>query len=177
VTVWNTYRKSHLYILDIVAQISQRLEGLEAATGTGTGTGLGPDLDVKAKAKDIAASLVASVPFLLASNVDEYLRHVNAGASPPQTTNRLVGGLLLIHPLYSVAANPSVPLTTRQYCRRCLDWISEHMGIGQAALLARSLDLDAARGSARPEPDPRLPYQNMSENNSLIWAGMLLQPR
>ncbi|CAK7198238.1 hypothetical protein SEUCBS139899_000897 [Sporothrix eucalyptigena] len=159
-TVWNTYRKSHIYILDVMMQIDARLDAQVDST------------DLKAKAEDITTRVIATIPFLLAHDVAEYLTQVRSGSSRVRA-NRPVGGLLLLHPLYCLATNPIVSLATRQYCARCLAWIGSHMGIGQAAVLARTLDGESL--SARLNPDPRLPFQFMSESNNLIWAGMLLQ--
>ncbi|OAA68562.1 hypothetical protein SPI_00757 [Niveomyces insectorum RCEF 264] len=165
-TVWNTYRKSHIYILDVLMQIDSRLH-VQAAD----------DAPQRDKAEEIVAGLIASVPFLLASDVHEYFDRVNAGTLPVQT-NRPVGGLLLLHPLYCIATSPIVSLATRKYCRRCLEWIGSDMGIGQAAVLAKSLNFTKEPSHVQPDrnTDPRLPYQVMSESNNLIWAGMLLQP-
>jgi hypothetical protein len=173
-TAWNTYRKSHLYLLDIMIQINQRLQ-VHDNTIT---------ITINNKVAQILPAFVASIPYLLSHNINEYLDAVQSGGSSQlfPTPNHPVGGLLLLHPLYCVAINPAVPLPDRRYCARSLDCIGREMGIGQASFLARATAVDFGSGSQgdsiipkKPDPDPRLPRQALSESHNLIWAGMLLQ--
>ncbi|KAM0257702.1 hypothetical protein ACHAQJ_004268 [Trichoderma viride] len=159
--VWNTYRKSHVMLLDIMAHLARHLIQEEMV------------LNLQKRARSIVSDIIASIPYHLAFDIEEYLSLVQTGDSfiPP---NRPIGGLLLLHPLYESAKCYIVPRDIRLYFIRCLTWIGEHMGIGQASLLARCIN--SRMDDVHPLRDPEFPFLGMSEGHVLIWAGMLLQP-
>jgi hypothetical protein len=159
--VWNTYRKSHIMLLDIMAHLARHLIQEEML------------LDLQKRAQTIVSDIIASIPYHLAFDVKEYLSLVQTGVSFI-APNRPIGGLLLLHPLYESAKCYIIPRDVRLYFTRCLTWIGEHMGIGQASLLARCIN--SRMDDVHPLHDPEFPFQGMSEGHVLIWAGMLLQP-
>lgn len=132
--------------------------------------------DLVHRASDLAAAIVASIPFHLTADVEEYVQRANAGTQPSNAKVKPVGGLLLLHPLYATARCSIVSTATRKYLARCLDWIGRCMGIGQARLLATSVCARMDGDMPSTALSPHLPFQEMSEGHVLIWAGMLLQP-
>ncbi|KAI2624308.1 hypothetical protein GGR54DRAFT_655075 [Hypoxylon sp. NC1633] len=159
--IWNTFRKSQLAHIDLLARLARRLSHESMI----------PDLEVRAQ--HVVANMVASIPYHLAYDLSEYLRLVENGASsiPP---NRPIGGLLLLHPLYAAARCLVVPISSRIYLSKCLSWIGQNMGIGQATMLGESARLAVA--DLKGLEASTLPFQEMSEGHILIWAGMLLEP-
>lgn len=122
--VWNTYRKTHLMILDIVVTCEQRLgERLPAQEQRTAG--------YASQAEALAEGIAASIPFHLTSNL---AGHMHAS---PMEIGRPIGGLLLLHPLNVLVNSTSISQEMRDYAGRCLKWIGENMGIGQASVLAK----------------------------------------
>jgi hypothetical protein len=64
--VWNTYPKSHIMLLDIM-----RLALLRSEHSSISG--------LARRASDLAAAIVASIPYHFTLDVGEYLQRVNAG--------------------------------------------------------------------------------------------------
>ena len=149
-----------LYV-DVLAKLAKLLGREEAIPG------------LEERARVLSAAIIASVPYHLAADLDEYLRLANAGASniPP---NRPVGGLLLLHPLYTAARCTVIPQAHRDCYLNALAWIGKYMGIGQATLLANSLKSELNDVSILTPTD--LPFMDMGEGHILIWAGMMLAP-
>jgi hypothetical protein len=158
--MWNTYRKAMVLLLDLIARVAKHLshDGIIA--------------ELEDRALVLVSDMVASVPYFLAANANEYIRLVEAGsASIP--SNRPVGGLLLLHPLYAVANCTIIPTPIRQYFSNCLAWIGQNMGIGQADLFAKSIRTGIEDHTTHSR---KLSLQRMHEGHVLVWAGMLLQP-
>ncbi|OCL02966.1 hypothetical protein AOQ84DRAFT_303720 [Glonium stellatum] len=153
--VWNTYRKTHLMILDIIVRCLKRLEGNEIRTRE------------QEEVQRLAEGIAASVPYHLTEDLQGYIQGIQAG-SDTMIPGKPVGGLLLLHPLYVVARSSVVSPQLQAYMSECLEWIGKNMGIGQATLLSNAsiLNLSAAF----------LPFQYIAEGHVLIWAGMLIQP-
>ncbi|KAJ9150715.1 hypothetical protein NKR23_g3467 [Pleurostoma richardsiae] len=167
--VWNTYRKTHVMLLEILRHTARRLSPNQE-------TSVPMALPFDKLAQELTAALVASIPFHLAPSLSEYIYAITTDEDIPP--GRPVGGLLLLHPLYVVGRCSIVPPSVRAYVGRCLAYIGQCMGIGQAALLAEAVRLEEA--SDRPllwdEGNIDLPFQQMTEGHILIFAGMLLQP-
>lgn len=159
--VWNTYRKSHIQLLDMIVHLAKRTSQEQMISNFTERSGI------------IIADLIASVPYHLTLDVHDYPKQVKTAAAfiPP---NRPIGGLLLLHPLYACAKCEIVPRHIRLYLTRCLVWIAEYMGIGQARLLAKCIN--RRMDEVHPLSDPEFPFQTVSEGHILVWAGMLLQP-
>ncbi|KAF5005706.1 hypothetical protein FDECE_7867 [Fusarium decemcellulare] len=159
---WNTYRKSHIMLLDVLLRMRRQLDPQSSATS------------LQQQASDLVNDLISSIPFHLAARPEDCsqsARHY----TKPITPNKPIGGLLLLHPLYAAARSSILHYNDREYLSDCLEWIWENMGIGQARLLAQStrrgLDVGEAVSYA-----PELPFQHITEGHVLIWAGMMLEP-
>lgn len=78
---------------------------------------------------------IASIPFHLTEDLPAYLKDGNE-RSVLQDLGKSLGGLLLMHPLYVLSQLGTVQPLGRQNMKDCLAWIGDHMGIGQASVLA-----------------------------------------
>ncbi|KAL4802572.1 hypothetical protein BDV18DRAFT_163974 [Aspergillus unguis] len=149
--VMNTYRKTYLMLLDVLIRLAPR-SALEETKS--------PVAWVE-QSSILINDMIASIPYHLAKDPKQYLISIVSRSGAP-AVGRHVGGLLLLHPLYVLSTCSVVPASTQSYVRRCLAWIGEHMGIGQAKVMSQGYD--------------NIPFQQMAEGHVLIWAGMLLQP-
>jgi hypothetical protein len=95
-----------------------------------------PNFNCQAQA--LTDGIVASIPFHLARDPGEFLHTVLSGVDSVISVGRPVGGLLLLHPLYVATRSSILPLALRNYLSECLEWIGQHMGIGQATLLSKA---------------------------------------
>ncbi|KFY39722.1 hypothetical protein V495_05760 [Pseudogymnoascus sp. VKM F-4514 (FW-929)] len=146
-SIWNTYRKIHLMVLDIIFKCSERLG---AAC-----------LQSKLDAQRIAEAIAASVPFHLMEDAQEYVNNVQTG-SEVASPGRPVGGLLMLYPLHVAAECTAVSQELRHFMKDQLRWIGKVMGIGQASLLSN--------------PSNHLSWDYIAEGHLLVWAGMLIRP-
>jgi hypothetical protein len=121
----------------------------------------------------LAAGLKASIPYHLSQNVEDYIKHANAGM-PFLHADRLVGGFLLLHPLYAIARCTVVDATTRQYIANTLEWIGLEMGIRQATVLAGCIQPYEQGPSAMQAS--RVSFLDALEGHFLITASMMLEP-
>lgn len=156
--VWNTYRKTHLMVLEIMLRFAELSSDK-------------PGASLPYRADMLATSIAASIPYHLSADINQYLRTVKSKVEnsiiPPA---RPVGGLLLLHPLYVAARSSITPLPLRRYFNQCLAWIGQNMGIGQATLLSRA----TLTSAGYPNYDAiELPFHSMAEGHVLVWAGML----
>ncbi len=114
---WNTYRKNRLMLLDIILRLLDRLQEKEGRR------------EKQAEATELVSALMASVPYHLTPS----LLHTGEDRV---CVGKAIGGLLLMHPLY-VSCNLSiVPPNRRREMRKCLAWIGQQMGIGQATVFS-----------------------------------------
>ncbi|KAL4793011.1 hypothetical protein BDV19DRAFT_380484 [Aspergillus venezuelensis] len=141
---------TYLMLLDVLIRLAPRsaIQHTESVNGW------------KQQAAILINDMIASIPYQLAKHPEEYLVTIASRVGAP-ALGRYVGGLLLLHPLYVLSTCQIVPVETKIYVRRCLDWIGEYMGIGQATVTSKGYD--------------DIPFQQMAEGHVLIWAGMLLQ--
>jgi hypothetical protein len=146
--VWNTYRKTHIMILDIMIRCSKYL-------------GLNDNFLAQTKAIGLAEDIAASIPYHLTNDVRKYVRRIH-DLLPTKFYGRPVGGLLILHPLWVVANSSIISRELQHHMRKQLSWIGKNMGIGQATLLAN-------------ENKP-ISFQLIAQGHVLIWAGMLIQP-
>lgn len=160
--IWNTYRKSHIILLDIMAHLERRIYEEETP------------LKLQARVEKLVADIIASVPYHLAYDVDEYLKCIQSQRSDI-TSNRPFSGFLLLYPLFESAKCQIVPHAVRLYLLRCLSWIGEHMGIGQASLLATCVNRRI--NEAHPLHDSDFPFQRVSDGNVLVCASMGFLPK
>ncbi|KAJ5233154.1 cycloheximide resistance protein [Penicillium chermesinum] len=123
--VINTYRKTRLMLLEILSRMARQLGRSEVLLGFGQ------------QSSGLIEHILASIPYHLASDPQAYLTLIDAGATPPR--GRPVGGLLLLHPLYVLPTSQSLSGPAKTYVLDVLAWIGEHMGIGQATMMAKLL--------------------------------------
>ena len=143
--VWNIYRASRLLLVDLILRLSNALND-----------GRSPDAE-----NEITASLIdgmlASIPFHLAEDLHSFSREMHT-STLIRNPGRAVGGLLLMHSISITSRLENVNYTTREYLKRCLLWIAENMGIGQAAILAQVSSI-LSYGSVQIAPSANLLYR------------------
>jgi hypothetical protein len=122
--VWNTYRKTHLMLVDILLRCAQQLSRPDLIPG------------LEQQAHTLTTGIIASVPYYLSCDLHDYLQSIRSGIAKIPV-GRPIGGLLLLHPLYVGAQCSAVPLPLQDHLNRCLAWIGHHRGIGQATLLSK----------------------------------------
>jgi hypothetical protein len=78
--------------------------------------------------------MLASVPYHLVENPQVFL--ISTEITNPDL-GRILGGLLLVHPLYLYVTSQMrfLDKTMREYMLRCLAWIGEYMWIRQTTVL------------------------------------------
>lgn len=122
--IWNIYRASRLFLVDLILKLSNALND-----------GRSPDAE-----NEFAASLIdgmlASIPFHLVEDLHSFSRGMHTSTSI-KNPGRAVGGLLLMHSISITLHLDIVNFSTQEYLKRCLQWIAENMGIGQASILAQ----------------------------------------
>lgn len=126
--VWNLYRTSRLFLVDLILKLSNALNDSRS-----------PDME-----NEVAASLIdgmlSSIPFHLTEDLHSFSREVHNSTSI-KNSGRAVGGLLLMHSISVTSHLDIVNHPTQKYLKRCLEWIAENMGIGQASILAQVCSL------------------------------------
>jgi hypothetical protein len=122
--VWNIFRAARLLLVALIIKLSDSLGDNESC------------IDHIHAANRIVKDMVASVPYHLADNLQVFLSEL-ATSTEITKPGRLLGGLLLMHPLYVASKMPFLPEKMQEYMRRCLTWIGSNMGFGQATLLAK----------------------------------------
>lgn len=129
--IWNIYRSSRLFLVDLILKLSNALND-----------GRSPDAE-----HGVAASLIdgvlSSIPFHLVEDLHRFQHDINTSPSI-KNPGRAVGGLLLMHSISIASHLGIVDDLTQKYLKRCLNWIAENMGIGQAAILARVSSISSA---------------------------------
>lgn len=121
--VWNIFRAARL-LLSILA--------IKLCGATGDIKGCA---EYTVIATEVAEDIAASIPYHLTDNLHVFINELPTSSKIGEP-GRLLGGLLLMHPLYVVTQMPFLPEKLRDYTQRCLEWIGSDMGIGQATLLA-----------------------------------------
>jgi hypothetical protein len=133
--VWNSYRKSRLFLLNFIYTCSKRLHDDDPEESSSSSS----QRHILKEAQDLSESLAASIPFHLTQNPETLIVHQQQTSSTTQEVilpNRSIGGLLLMHPIHVVSGLSVVPMHLREMFREHLAWIGRVMGIGQAGLLA-----------------------------------------
>ncbi|KAF4436628.1 hypothetical protein FACUT_6223 [Fusarium acutatum] len=161
-TAWNSWRSIHVIYLDHLIHIANSLEQYELVPL------------YKERIDDLAAGIKASIPFHLYQDVETYIQQANAG-TPLVHSDRLVGGLLLLHPMYALARCTIVDDATRKYMSNTLRWIGDEMGIRHATILADGLQPDLQGPSAMQSSN--ISFIDALDGHFLITASMMLEPR
>lgn len=158
---WNSWRSTHIIYIDHLVHVAKALGQYELIP-----------LHLQ-KVGRLAAGLEASIPYHLSQNVEDYIKKANSGM-PCLHTDRLVGGFLLLHPLYAIARCTVVDTTTRQYIVNTLRWIGLEMGIRQATVLAGCIQPYDQGPSAMQTS--QVSFLDALEGHFLITASMMLEP-
>lgn len=128
--VWNMFRAARLLLITLIHIASKKVpKGYVQEEHV---------LEAHRTFEDMAAS----IPYHLTDNLPQFIKdsHTTKEIADP---GKLLGGLLLMHPLYVASRVPVLSETERAYSRDCLIWISANMGLGQAALLAKVCNLNS----------------------------------
>ncbi|UPK92701.1 hypothetical protein LCI18_003636 [Fusarium solani-melongenae] len=157
---WTSWRSICVLYLDHLSCLAHAL-GQEVLDGH------------RAKIHHLVAELKASIPYHLSRDLGMYVRRPDAETTP-NTPQRIVGGLLLLHPLYVVARCTTVTVSDREYFVRILRWIGSEMGISQATVLADYLRPNMQGPSATQ--NSAVSFMDVLEGHFLISASMMLEP-
>lgn len=125
--VMNTYRKTYMMLLEALIRIASHIEPVTYADNITTWTH---------KAQLLADAIVASIPYHLTSNLQDYFSMITSKKGALEIGHS-VGGLLLLHPLYVLSTSSILNTQMRSYVKGCLAWIGQYMGIGQGTLMSK----------------------------------------
>ncbi|KAF2810506.1 uncharacterized protein BDZ99DRAFT_313898 [Mytilinidion resinicola] len=146
-TIWNTYRKVRLMIIDVIFSCASKLNMRNSFQ---------PQVST---AQDLVDDIAASLCFHLCADVPDLVRNAESGAPFCVTPGKSLGGLLLMHPLFIASGLSITKVQQRRNMREALVWIADHMGIGQAQSLLKT-----------PQ---EFPNETVADGYMLIWVGML----
>ncbi|TVY37370.1 hypothetical protein LSUB1_G003964 [Lachnellula subtilissima] len=150
-SIWNSYRKACLLVLDIILNCHRRINNCSRSVQS-------EDLIHKEIAQH-TEGIISSIPYLLAADLQSFIQNATAG-SPALVPGRPVGGLLSMQAFYILSTLPTADAKLKVYMRDCLAWIGTRMGIGQATILSKCTTIDQ--------------FHYATEARVIIWAGMLI---
>lgn len=111
---------------------------------------------LRSQAREIIKGLLSSLPFFLLANVSSVFQD---GAEP--RPGPPLGGLLILQPLYLVLIQDNIISEGEAaYMRRCLDWMGDYQGLGQAKVLSGATDMR--------------PKLSVEDAHTIVWVGMAL---
>ncbi|KAL3459651.1 hypothetical protein BJX64DRAFT_264482 [Aspergillus heterothallicus] len=148
-TIWNISRTARCFLLDLIIRLCDILFNTPT-----------PRSNQDEHLQDLLSQLsdlIASIPYFLAEDVQAFLRQT--GTKAISNPGRTAGGLLLMHPLYILTELPTVLPELREYFKRCLEWIGERMGIGQASLFSK---------------DESISKEYVTSGCVIMWAALLV---
>lgn len=122
--VWNIFHAARLLLISLIIKVSAVLGDT------------GDSLWYIHKSHSIAQDIASSIPYHLTDDLYAFLNEFGT-STEIRVPEKVLGGLLLIHPLYVASYTPILSEEMREYMHRCLEWIGSNMGLGQAALLAK----------------------------------------
>ena len=122
--LWNFSRIARFLLITLILRLSSVLDD---NTNHDTDNG---------EALRLVDDMMASIPFHLSEDLQVFLRE-REDHTKITNPGRAVGGLLLMHSIYIASHLEIFPLEMREYFKRCLIWIGQRMGIGQATFLAQ----------------------------------------
>ncbi|KIW03244.1 uncharacterized protein PV09_05465 [Verruconis gallopava] len=129
--VWNVFRVARLLLHELILQSCER----QSTIGQNE---IGQHIS---EALSIAEEILASIPFHLLDTLQISVVN-NVAHTQMEDIGRVLGGFLLLHPLYVVMQMSFLPHNMKSYCKECLEWINLEMGIGYAEVLANNPTLD-----------------------------------
>lgn len=122
--IWNIYRAARLYLSDMISRLSN---GNRNST---TELKQVQEMDV------LVQDVLSSIPYHLTDNLYGFLNQVDNG-TPLTSIGKAASGLLVMHPLHVISNLSAVDPAVRSYLKKCLIWIRENMGVGQASVFAK----------------------------------------
>jgi hypothetical protein len=123
--VWNIFRAARLLLLLLIIKLSDENDTCSEYIHA---------------ANRIVEDMAASIPYHLTDNLQVFISQLGKKEEIIDP-GKYLGGMLLMHPLYVASEMPFVHDGMRECLKRCLAWIGEHMGFGQATVLANVRNL------------------------------------
>lgn len=120
---WNIFRAAELLLIALIIELSNEPIQEESRN------------EFIQAADHVVNDMLASIPYHLADNLQAFIAELQTSTEIAER-GRTLGGLILMHPLFVASKMPFLAMEKRDYMRRCLLWIGDNMGIGQATLLA-----------------------------------------
>lgn len=121
--IWNIYRAARLSLSELILHLSN------GNRNPRTDPRHGQDMD------ELVQDVLSSIPYHLTENLYGFLNQIDNRA-PLANVGKAASGLLVMHPLCVISNLSLVDPDVRRYLKRCLVWIGENMGIGQASVFA-----------------------------------------
>lgn len=122
--VWNIYRAARLYLSEMISSLSN------GNRNSSTELKRVQEMDV------LVQDVLSSIPYHLTDNLYGFLNQVDNG-TPLASVGKVASGLLVMHPLHVISNLSAVDPAARSYLKKCLVWIGENMGVGQASVFAK----------------------------------------
>lgn len=122
--IWNIYRAARLYLSELILSLSN------GNRNPRTDPRHGQDMD------ELVQDVLSSIPYHLTENLYGFLNQIENRA-PLANVGKVASGLFVMHPLHVISNLSLVDHDVRCYLKRCLLWIGENMGIGQASVFAK----------------------------------------
>ncbi|KAI1342726.1 putative C6 transcription factor [Xylariaceae sp. FL0016] len=126
---WNVFRIARLLLIHLCIESS------------GDADDKSLQIEYAQEADLIVEDVFASIPYHLTDNLPEFTSEM-VSDSKEMDPGRTLGGLLLLHPLYAVSRLPFISEERKSHARMCLAWIEMKMGLGQAGVLVKKVDID-----------------------------------
>lgn len=123
-SIWNVYRAARLYLMELIASLQSAQSSPEFMDSSSINY------------YHLVEGILSSIPYHLTEDLHEFVQDVNT-ERVIQNPGKIAHGLLLMHPIHVVSSLPTVDPEVKQYMKRCLMWIGDHLGIGQASLMAK----------------------------------------
>ncbi|KAH8676436.1 hypothetical protein BGZ60DRAFT_372142 [Tricladium varicosporioides] len=143
--IWNLFRTARLCLIALIIKYSNSLKEYNISH------------EHMGNTNSIVQDIMASIPYHLTDNLHAFIDQ-SEGNQEITDPGKFLGGLLLMHPLYIVSELPLVSDDMKLYVRKCLMWIGNNMGFGQATLLANT---------------PGIDKEFLISGCLLIWSGFL----
>lgn len=126
--MWNSYRKARLLVINVIMDCYNRIRTFPEQVD------ISPM--IYGEIAELTEGILSSIPYVLSKDLQGFLDGSTRGR-PALIPGRPVGGLLLMHTLYMVSVLPIIEPKVQIYLRNCLEWVGDHMGIGQATILSK----------------------------------------
>ena len=122
--IWNIYRAARLYLSEMISSLSN------GSRNSTTELKQVQEMDI------LVHDVLSSIPYHLTDNLYGFLNQVDNG-TPLASVGKVASGILVMHPLHVISNLSAVDPALRSYLKKCLVWIGENMGVGQASVFAK----------------------------------------